>query len=231
MISCSGKLRLYQNTPQQCAFSRQRFPFRCHSETWSGATPRATRANRVWLTVPSNRPDHLGYMLIMCSTGRERLEIQGCVAVVQIILDSPLKSSNKIFNSCPLWKENWHNTAQWNAPERTCERPRCGICGMWNRGTQQTSLRICHCVTNRECSIIDPVTHNPVWPVPFWIFQMSSHHNFTLLDVLYVSRRAHKLLSNDWKRFKRSPPPLTFRTDPLKEAHYRDQTRICDHCI
>lgn len=93
------------------------------------------------------------------------------------------------------------------------------------------SVLICRCYTNQKCSIIEAVSHNPVWPVPFWIFQMSSHHNFTLLDVLYVSRRAHKLQSNDWKHSKRSRPPLTFRNDPLKQAHYRDQTPICDYFI
>lgn len=58
-------------------FFRGTFLFHCHhSETWSGTSPQATRVNRVWLTVPSHRPDHLGYML-MCSPGRERSEIQG----------------------------------------------------------------------------------------------------------------------------------------------------------
>lgn len=86
-------------------FFRGTFLFHCHSETWSGASPQATRVNRVWLTGPLHRPDHLGYML-MCPTGRERLEIQVCVADVQIIL-AP-KSSNRYLILIHLWEENVH---------------------------------------------------------------------------------------------------------------------------
>lgn len=85
IISRSRFFCPYQNTSQRRGFSEEHSFFRCHSETWSGASPQATRVNRVWLTVPSHRPDHLGYML-MCSTGRERLEIQGRVADIQIVL-------------------------------------------------------------------------------------------------------------------------------------------------
>lgn len=208
------------------------FLFHCHSETWSGTSPQAPRVNRVWLTVPSHRPDHLGYML-MCSTGRERSEIQGLCGRRP---NRPCtgKAQTDIWLSSISGKKPC--ITQRDGMERTrivaCNRAECGF--GTTEGTNPKTFQvgggvsICHCVTNRECSIIDPVTHDPVWPVPFEIFQMSSHRNFTLLDILCVSRRAHKLLSNDWKRYERSPLPLTFRTYALTQAHYRDQTRICD---